>query len=497
MERRTALVAGLATLALHLVGNAHYGFFRDELYFIICGQHPQFGYVDQPPLVPLLAAGSQLFGHSLFALRLIPAVLAGLTAYVTCVLAAELGGGRFAQALAAVCVALAPVLASFGVLMYPDTLQIALWPLIALVVLRVTRGADPRWWLAVGTLTGIAFQAKYSIVFFALALVAALVLTAQRRVLATRYAIFGAAIAVVIALPNVAWQMREGFPMLELLRNDQLGKNVVLSPLAFVLSDVKILNPLLSLVWIAGVIWSLTQRRVRWIGLTALFVLALMIAMHGKDYYPVAVFPMLFAAGGVAIEDWTSRVRIVRPVALVLAVAAGMALLPLGMPVLPETLFVRYARAIGVVKAQPSEHHAMADLPQLYADMHGWPQLAATVARVYHALPPAEQRIAVIKTPNYGEASALIFFGERYGLPQVVSGHNQFWLWGYHGGANVVLIDVNGDCGAAQHIFAHARVAATFTAPWVMPYENDMPIAVCRDPRVPLATLWPSFKNYN
>ncbi len=158
-----ALVLSAATLIMHLAGNAHYGFFRDELYFIICGRHPQFGYVDQPPLVPLLSALTQLFGPSLFSLRAIPAILAAASVYTTCLLVREFGGRAFAQLVAGICVAFAPVLAQFGVLMYPDSVQTLAWPLVALLIVRISKGADPRTFLVAGLVTGIAIESKYSI----------------------------------------------------------------------------------------------------------------------------------------------------------------------------------------------------------------------------------------------------------------------------------------------------------------------------------------------
>ena len=181
--RHIPLAAATATLVFHLIANPHYGFFRDELYFIICGFRPAWGYVDQPPVVPLLAAGSQLFGHSLFLIRALPALFAAASVCVTCLLAVELGGGAFAEILAALVAALTPVLTSFGGKLTTDVPGLLLWPLIALFVLRIVKGADPRWWLAAGAAAGIAIESKYSVLFFAVAILTGLLVLPQRRAL--------------------------------------------------------------------------------------------------------------------------------------------------------------------------------------------------------------------------------------------------------------------------------------------------------------------------
>lgn len=491
--RRIAPWAAAVVFLFHLVANPHYGFFRDELYFIICGRHPQFGYVDQPPLIPLLAAASQAFGISLVALRAVSALFAAASVYFTVLLAAELGGGPFAAVLAAVAAAMSPMLAAFGVIVSPDTVTIVAWPLLALIVLRLVRGAPTRLWPAAGLVAGLALQAKYSAVFYVAALVAGLLLTPERRVLATRWFAAAVVLAVLIALPNVLWQAAHGFPMLQLLRAGQQGKNVILGPGEFLLQQVLVTNPVLWLVALAGLAWLFAQPGLRWLGAASALVVALVLALHGKDYYTCGAYPALFAAGAVAVEAWTARVKALRPATLGLAAVAGALVLPMVVPVLPEDVFVRYAAALHL-NPKPSEHHQQGPLPQLYADMHGWREMTEAVARAVAMLSPAERAKAVIKTPNYGEASAINFFGKD--LPPAVSGHNQYFLWGPRGDGSVV-IDLDGDCGARQHLFASAQEAGVFTAPWVMPYEDRLSIRICRGIRRPVAELWPSVRNYN
>jgi hypothetical protein len=490
---RIPLIAALATFALHLVGNPHYGFFRDELYLIICGQRPGWGYVDQPPVVPLLAAATQVFGHSLVLLRAVPAFFAAAAVYVTCLLAVELGGGAFAQLLGALVVFFAPVLMSFGMKVSPDVVGLWLWPLTALYVLRLAKGADPRAWLVVGAAVGTAIESKYTVVFFVAALLLALLLTPERRILFSRWFVAGCAVAGVIALPNFLWQVYYGFPTLEFLRNAEHGKNLIVGPGQYLFQQLLITNAFLSIVWVVGLVWLLWNARLRFLGYTYILLIAIMIALHGKHYYPANVYPYLIAAGGVAIEARTNRWKALRPVVATAAIVLGLVFVPLAMPILPEAQVASYSQWLLRImhvsrQAVATERNRPSEIPSDWADMHGWPELAATVAKVYQSLPPDNRAQAAIVAGNYGEAAAIDFFGRQYGLPPALSGHNQYYLWGTHGYTGNVVIDVAGDCGARDHLFASSERAATFTSPWIQPYEDGI--------QRPIAELWPSIKHY-
>lgn len=355
--------------------------------------------MDQPPLTPLLAAGTQFFGHSLFLLRIVPAICAAATVYVTGLTVVEMGGSSFAQVLASICVMLAPVLAAFGQKQGPDMIEMAFSPLCALFVLRMVNGGSLRGWLAAGFAIGVAFQSKYSVVFFAVSMLLGLLLCAERRIIVSKWFALGAAVSVLIALPNVLWQAHYGFPMWEVLRNGQIGKNIVLSPLRFLFAQLGLTNPVLAIVWIVGLVWLLKQSALRWLGYGFLILMAMMMAMHAKHYYPAAIYPIVFACGACAIEAWTVRHRALRPLIGGLTALCGLALIPLVEPVLPIPTFVAYQKAMHVAP-QTSEHHAMRALPSDYADMYGWPELAERVGRVYDSLPAAERGQAAVFTAN-------------------------------------------------------------------------------------------------
>ena len=491
------LVAALLATALHALCNPHYGFFRDELYFIVCGRHPALGYVDQPPLTPFLAALSQSFGTSLFLLRLIPALCAGLVVYVSCLFAEELGAGIFAEILTAIIVTLAPVLAANEMRLTPDMLEIALWPLAALLILRIVKGGSPRLWLAVGTVVGIAAWSKYSIAFFVVAVVCGLLFTAQRRVLASRWFVAGCALALAIVLPDFIWQAAHHFPMLEVLRNDS-GQFIVTGP-PFIMQQVLIMNPLFAIVWIAGLVALARNPQTRWLAYAYGIVIVSMMALNAKNYYPAAIYPYLVAAGAVTVEGWTHlRVRMRYAIAAG-ALAVSIPAVPFILPVLPLSNYIAYQNAVGralhVDFGLPDDLRKTVPI-QYYADMLGWPQMVAKVASVYESLPPAQRTQTAIFTSNFGEASAIDVYGSAFGLPHAISGNNNFWLWGPRQYTGTTVIEVNADPAVARRIFAHVRVAAVFSDPHAMSYENDVPILVCSGIREPLAALWPRLKVY-
>jgi len=497
--RYVPLTAAILTLIVHLIGNPHYGFFRDELYFIICGFRPDWGYVDQPPLVPLLAAGSQLLGHSLFLIRSVPALCAAASVYVTCLIVLELGGGAFAQAFAALVAALTPVLLSFGTKITTDIVSLVLWPLAALYVLRIVKGADPRWWLAVGAIVGIGVESKYSIIFLAFAIVVGLLPVPERRALFTWWFPCGMLVAVVLALPNVLWQGQHGYPMWNLLHDADQYKNTPLSPLQYAATQLLITHPLLAPVWLIGLITLLRRPDARFLGVAYIALIVEMMALHAKHYYPGGVYPTPIAAGAVTIEAWTRRTTLWRPVLVSYALVCGILLVPLIMPILPERTMLAYDRIAQnlfsrEVRIAQVERVKIGSLPPDLADMHGWPELASVVAGIYRSLPPAHRKKAAILASNYGEAAAIDFFGAKYGLPPTLSGHNQYWLWGTRGYSGAVVIDVDGICD--ERLFRNRRVVAHFANPWGRPFENGFPISICEGITTPLAAFWPKLRNY-
>lgn len=489
------VLAGLA-LCAHIAAGNGYGYFRDELYFIVCGQHPDWGYVDQPPLIPLLAAGMHhLFPGSVAMLRLPSAFAHAATVALAAATARELGGGWWGQFLAALSVLIAGVYLGFGTLVAPDTPQPLTWLFCAYALIRLVRGGDRRWWIALGIVAGIGFQAKYTIAFWLVALGIGIVATRARRLLASHYPYLAAAIALLIAAPNLIWQAAHDWPFLDLARVTVEHKNIVLSWLSFMLAEAETLNYVTAPIWLAGLIafagWG-RLRDLRLFAVAFVLVIAAMIAIHAKPYYPVGAYTVLFAGGGVAIEAWLPW-RAARMALAAIVVAIGLVGAPFALPILPIERFAAYQRILGLAP-HSLEANAVGRLPQYFSDMFGWPELAALVTRAYRALPPEDRAKAVFLGNNYGEAAAVDVLGG--GAPPAVSPHNNYFLWGPRGHDGSVVIRLGGERPRLLKTYASVEAAGRFDDPWAMPYETGRIVWVCRGRHPPLDAVWASLRKY-
>jgi Dolichyl-phosphate-mannose-protein mannosyltransferase len=497
--REPWLVLGVAAFVLHLILNGGYGIFRDELYFIVCGDRPAWGYVDQPPLIPLLASWSHvLFGNFLVGFRLVPAVALSATVALSAEFARTLGGGRFAQWLVGLCVLFSPQFLAIGLLFTTDTFQPLTWLACGWFLVRLAQTEDERWWIPFGAVVGVSLLGKYSIAFYVAALGIGLLATPQRRSLLRPWLYVGALIGAILVLPNVLWQQAHGWPFVELGKAAVNGKNVALSPVAFLVQQLLLMGPAAAPVWIAG-LWAGSHRpklavyRAFPIAYAILFIF--FVVTHGKAYYITPIYPTLLGIGAVVVETWLQSVVWRRAVLGTIAVAGAIAA-PMAIPVLSEKAFITYSTMLGIApSATAAEHQKLGLLPQHFADQHGWPEMAAQVAAVYNALPPADRAKAVFLGVDYGEASAIDIFGRPLGLPSAISGHNNYYLWGPQGHDGSVLIVLGPYWAGLLSAYRRVEVAGKIDNPYAMPYETG-PIYVLHDPKVPFSSIWPRLKHY-
>jgi hypothetical protein len=498
-----AIVAyvALADFLLHLYTAGHYGYFRDELYYLICGRHLAWGYVDQPPLIALIArVGVALFGSSLRAIRLLPAAAGAATILLAGQVARELGGRRFAQVLGALAVFAAPGFLGIDNLLTMNAFEPLFWTGCAWVIVRMIRTGDTRLWLAYGLLAGIGLENKHSMLFFGFATVVGLLLVPERRLMASRWLWLGGVLAFLIFLPNLMWEAARGFPTLVLLRHVAAsGRNVSLSAAGFLAQQIFLMNPLALPVWLGGIVWCFGRegKRYRVLAWIYLVILGCMLALNGRVYYLFPVYPMLFAAGGVALESWFAgrRQAWLRPAYVAALLGSGALLAPILLPVLPVETYLRYSGTLHLAPPR-LEMHKRGPLPQIYADMFGWPEMAATVARIYNSIPPGMRAVTVIFCNNYGEASAIDFFGEKLGLPPAISPHQNFYVWGPGTATMNSVIAIGFSRRDLEKYFTWVEPAATLDSPYAMPYENG-PIFYCRGPHTPFSQVWDKMKSWD
>jgi len=369
------------------------------------------------------------------------------------------------------------------------------WMGAVFVLARILRTGESRLWPWFGVLVGLGLENKHSTLFFGFSVFAALLLTPERRVFRERWVWIAGAIALALFLPNLVWQYRHHFPTLEDLENVRReGKNVVLAPPAFVRQQIFAMHPFFFPVWLAGVFFLLRAKRWRVLGLTFVVFFAVMAVAHAKDYYVFPIYPMAFAGGAVAIEQWTAERRIWRPAVIATVIAGGMITLPLSTWMLSPEGYITYQNALGF-HPQKAEVHHEGLLPQPIGDQFGWPEMARDVATIYRSLPPDARARTGILAGNYGEAGAINWFGPALGLPRAYSRHQNHWYWGppTESYRNLILLqfsleDVRDNCGSYEAFPHEVRFGMA---------EENVPIYLCRDATFDLRTVWSHYHHWN
>jgi len=516
-----AIVSFLAVVkfVLHLAttGRFGYGFFVDELYFLACAEHLDWGYVDMPPLLPtLIAVVRAVLGDSLLAVRLFPAIAGSGLVLLTGLIARELGGGRFAQALAALTVVIAPIYLGLHSVQTMNAYEPLFWMGCAYVMIRIVKGGNPKLWLVFGLLAGLGMMNKHSMAFFGFGILAGLLLTNQRKLLFNRvpprfhnfskrsgtgWFWLGGLIAFIIFLPNLLWMIEHDFPHLQLLANIRAaGRNVELSPLEFILQQVLMMHPLAFPVWLAGLLHFFLNndaRPYRVLGIAYLTILFMMLVLEGRVYYLAPAYPMLLAGGGVAIEKWIANRgwAVVKPAYVTVLVLGGLILAPIALPCLPPEDFIRYAEATGLQQPRV-ETHRLGRLPQLHADRFGWEEMAKVVAQAYQKLPPEERAKTAIFGQNYGQAGAIDLFGPQLGLPKALSGHLTYHYWGPREYKGEIVIVMGDRREVLESKFDSVELVGVVEHPYSMPYQQ-FDVYRCRGLRQPLHELWPQLRQWD
>lgn len=497
------ILLAAAKFLVHFAVNAAgaYGFFRDEFYYIACSERLAFGYVDHPPLSILLLKISRLvLGDSLTAIRVLPAAAGALTVFLTGLIAKELGGGRFARLFAALCVILAPLHLGLNSYFSMNSFDILIWTLAAYLIILWIQGRNPVWWMWLGVVLGMGLQNKISVLWLGFGLAAGLLLTENRRFILTRGPWLAAGIAGLIFLPYILWQVPNGWPTLRFMAGATGSKMLEVSFLQYVGTQVVEMNPVLLPVWFSGLVWYLFAREgrpYRMLGLIYLSVLALLVLSgNARSFYLAAAYPMLFASGALVLERVSAGPLTLykRGALLGITLAGGIAIAPMALPVMPVEKYISYSKALGVAP-KTEERIDVGALPQFFADMHGWEEIVASVAEVYRSLDVDDQDKWAVFVPNYGVAGAIDFLGRQYNLPAAISGHNNYWLWGPGDPPPENLIILGGRLDEYDEC-CQVYQAGTTDCTYCMPYEDNVPIFVCRNLRVDPLKVWPGLRNF-
>ena len=498
------LVSLLAVMKLmvHVLTSGAYGYFRDELYFLACARHLQWGYVDDAPGIAVYSKIALLLGGSLPAVRFLPALAGAATVLLAALLAREMGGERFAQGFAGLCVLAAPIFLGLDSILCVGAFEPLFWMGCALLAIRIARNGESRLWIGFGVVAGLGLENKYTMLLVLACFFAALALSPLRRELGRPLFWAGAGLALLIFLPALIWQVRNHFPLLEDMENiRRLGKNVVLGPFEFVRQQIEFLDPLLLPVWLSGLAWLFVRRRLRVLGWLYVLMLVAMIALHGKNYYLAAIYPMLFAAGAVAIEKGLDRWAWSRDRTWPKASLAGLAVItfvvyvPALLPCLPPQGLLAYQKFLGMkVRKLEVNHESLLD--QRLSDQFGWPELAREVAQVYRALPPEERARTAIFAGNYGEAGAIDLYGPSLGLPTATCAHQAYFFWGPPPVEPATVICLGCDRKVLEQACTSVIQVGEHYHPWGMGFENG-PIYLVRGQRTPLSKAWPRLKNWN
>lgn len=498
------IIIALAKFGLHLYFNNRYDYFRDEFDYMACGNHLAWGYVDQPPLIPVLVRICRfMFGDSLRSIRLVAALGSSAAVVLTGMIARELGGRSFALILSAVTVLIAPMYLSDGSLMTTNCLEPLLWMGCAYFAILAIKRNEPRYWVWFGVVAGIGLEEKYSIAVMGFAIVVGLLLTEERRAFANKWIWVGGGVALLIFLPNLIWNAQNHFPFVELMHNIKAeGRDVALSPVQYFLQQTLLVNLFSAPVWITGLIAFLFAARLkpyRLLGWCYLVAFTVFVVLKGKNYYLTPIYPMLLAAGAVMIETAIEKARqnwLKRTTLATLVVCAALQA-PVVVPILPIERFVVYLNKLPV-KVPATEHsHMRAAIPQHYADQFGWREIVAETAKAYDKLPPQERAGCAVFAQDYGQAGAIDFFGPKYGLPPALSGHQTYFLWGPRGYSGNCMIVLDDRKEVLERLFESVEYVGTSADnPYAL--ERNIPVFICKGAKFgTLEQVWPKLKKWS
>ncbi|XWK88470.1 MAG: glycosyltransferase family 39 protein [Phormidium sp.] len=498
-------ILALAKLMLHFLTNGQYGYQIDELYYIACGEHLDWGYTELPPLIAVIANFSRsLFGDSLFSIRFFPAVAGALLVVITGLIVRELGGGKFAQCLACLAIILSPYYLFIHTILTMNAFEPLLWTLCAFIILLSLKYRLPQLWYLVGFVVGIGLLNKYSMLFFGFSLLVGLCLTPYRQLFWEKWIWTAILIAFVMFLPNILWQSQHYWPFFEhqAAANISSKKPLLESMVDLFIQPIMMMQPLTLPVWLAGLYYYLRSpsgKLYRFFGWSFIVLFGIFFVLGGKSYYLAPIYPVLFAPGAIMVERFVRNRKLWKTSIVAALAASSVFLIPMTLPILPLPTLLQISKFYSSIYTLPDRESTdlnSIEAPWHFRQMLGWEEIAAQASKVYHSLAESERANVAILVWDYGHASAIDFFGKNYNLPKVISGAHAYYFWGPRDYSGNLVISVGGDFNYLQKLFKKVEKVDTITHENTIGIKSAIPIYLCQEIQVSLQHDWSDFKAY-
>jgi MFS family permease len=485
--------------------NKSYGYFIDEFYYIACANNPAAGYVDQPPLAPLLLTVFQfIFGNSIYAIRVLPALGQAATVFTTGLVAREIGGGKLAQFLAACALAATPVLIAFGGFYSMNAFEPLLATLLMLYAVKMIKENNSRHWITLGIIMGVGMMNKHTFGVFIIAFIISLILAGKWKLIFNKWFVYGGLCGFIIFLPNIIWQIINNYPSLEFYRNISVDKNVYTPPLQFIMGQVMNFSPSTIPMWVAGflfLLFSKSNKEYRFLGFLflGLFLFMMLSGTSRADRLAFA-YPAAFVGGGVFFERVFSKYNYkILKIAFVIFLFSGLVLaLPIILPYFSYETVLAQTKLLGINTEIEKGKKPL--IPQLLADRIGWEEKFKLVLSAYNSLSDEDKKHTIIAAGNYGQAGALELFGKENKLPPVACSHNNYYLWSKNRVNGNILLQLGNerDYNGLKQLFDQVELLpGMYKNKYVSPHENNLVVFLCRRPKIPLIEMLERSKNYH
>ncbi len=482
-----------------------YGYFIDEFYFIACANNPAFGYVDHPPLAPLVLTVFQfLFGNSLYAIRILPALAESAAVFYTGIIVKDIGGNKFSQFLAACSLAAIPVTLAFGGFYSMNSFELLLAVLFLLTTVRVIKTNNAKLWIHSGIIMGLGMMNKHTFGVFIIALLLALILSGKWKLLFNKWFLLSGFIGFIIFLPNIIWQIINDFPSLEFYRNISVDKNIYTPPIDFLIGQVMQMSPSTAPIWLAGTFYFLFSKRFKdFIFLPLLFISLFIFMMLSGTSRPdrlAFAYPAAFVGGALFFEFVISKYRLVllKPVLIILLAFGAALALPVILPYFSYDVTKNHTEFLGI--NTEVEKGKKPPLPQILADRIGWEEKVKLVVSAYNSLSDEDKKQTIVAAGNYGQAGAIELFGSQSGLPPAACSHNNYYLWSKErvNGSILLQLDDDDSFGELSRLFDEVKVhPGIYKNNYVSPHENNLVVFICRYPKMPPEQMLEQSKNFH